>query len=268
MVPKDPVDVNRSGNRCDRVFGQRNDIGTDLARRRNTLARFCVDLKDVRRHFRIIRPQSLQAIVQVRQIDQRQRWPVLFHHIDRSLSNPARTCDIGTGTPESSQRKDTEFFLKLVAQLRWLAVGIENFSTVRRVTRSRRHRPFDIGIHVVPPEHFRSGIGRIASFSFVIDPVTLNQSIRLPPKQDFGKVAKIPAIANDSVFARQSSGQDRRLCRTRHGRKNRPHRSGEPVIRQSLEMGCVLSQHVVRQTHNIQQQQGSHSHACCKRIDQ
>lgn len=72
----------------------------------------------------------LEAVVQVREIHEGQRWIMLFVDGDGGFGDPSGGLDAGAGSPEPVQRKRAEIFLVLqvLAQSGWLGVHVCHFT--------------------------------------------------------------------------------------------------------------------------------------------
>ena len=124
-----------------------------------------VDLPQVRGDARIVRvgPELLQAVVEMRQVAQRERRPAAAPDMLRRPRDPARRFDVGARPPELEQRERAEQPVELVAQLRRLGVVVGDLAAVGGIHRPRRGAHVRRAVHVVPPEHVGAGEGRIAA---------------------------------------------------------------------------------------------------------
>ncbi len=239
----------------DGVLGKHHDFCAELAGGVDDFAGFGVDQPHVLLDAWIVRPQALQVVIEVRQVDQHQRRPMFAQDFDRRIGDPAAAGDIGARPPELEQRKHAQPRLQTVSQLFRLTVAIEQLAAIGRVAGPRRERPIDRRVHVVPPEEFGGGVRRIAAAAGFVEPLSVHQAIRLPPEPDFRQVAEVPAVADDAVLARQQAGEQRRLGRAGHGRQDRPQRTCETVAGQGGNVGRVFSQHRVAQPHDVDHNQ-------------
>lgn len=84
---------------------------------------------------------------------------------------------------------------------------------------------------IEPPKEF-GGLDTIVN-----KPVVLNEAVGLLPESNFGGVAKIPAVANDSMLSWRQAGQHGRLRCTGHcWVRCRPRTSGAKLS----DIGRVL----------------------------
>ena len=108
----------------------------------------------------LVRTEALQVVVEMRQIDERQRRIVLGHDQLGGFGNPARRGDRGGRPPELKQRKRTEPLGQPLAQFGRHGVAIGQLAPVGLVDRPRRRAEIVARRHVVPPEHVGAGEAR------------------------------------------------------------------------------------------------------------
>ena len=124
-----------------------------------------VDVAQILGQAGIVRVGSplLQAVVEMRQVAERQRRLPRAADVQRGARDPAARLDRGHRPPEAEQREGAERAVELVAQLGRLGIVVRNLAPVGRIHRPRRRADVDGGIHIVPPEHVGAGEGGVAS---------------------------------------------------------------------------------------------------------
>ena len=172
---------------------QDHDRGSARFVRRDEIRAHLVDLPDVGQRRGVARAEPLQVVVEVRQIDQRQRRtePVF----DDSLTLPQSTVSTRStpGAPEIEQRKRAEPGLQFVAQRSREGVDVGQLASIGRIHRPRRDADVRRGIHVEPPEHVRAREGRIAGARDVPDFRREHQAVRLTPEAHLAVLAHVPS---------------------------------------------------------------------------
>ena len=204
------------------------------------------------------RPEALQVVVEVRQVDERQRRPLLPEDAQRAATDPARRLDVGGRPPEAEQRKLAELAVELVAQAGRLRVDVGQLAAVGRVHRARRHRPVGRRVHVVPPEQLGAGERRVAPLRRLPHLLAVHQPVRLPPQPHLGQVAEIPAVGDDAVLARQRAGEQGRLHGGRHRRRHRRQRPQPATGGQRAQVRRMLQQRR-RQADHVEHQRAPHA---------
>ena len=139
-VAQRPVEVHRRVDGRDAVFGQHQDAQAFGLGGSDQVARGRIEVAQRLRHRRMgrVRPVALQVVVEVRQVDERQRRPVGADHVPRGLGDPPRRGDGRARTPELEQREGPELLRELVAQSRRLGVAVGELAPVGLVDRARR----------------------------------------------------------------------------------------------------------------------------------
>ena len=162
---------------------------------------------------------ALQAIIEMRQVNEIQRGGEFFLDPSGGCGNPARGA-IGRTLrgfharrrpPKAEERKFPQVRLDLRAEGIGPGINIKNLAAVGPVDRTGRQRIIHARIHVEPPKtigDWRLAIGdcrlraeRVPDFG------RLNQVVGLPPKLDLGQVAMVPAIAHDAMLRRRFAGE-------------------------------------------------------------
>jgi len=69
-----------------------------------------------------------------------------------------------------------------------------------------------------------------------------DQPIRLPPEPDFGQIAKVPAIGDYAMVARQQPRHERRLHRSSYSRRDGVERAQATARGQALQIGRVRAE--------------------------
>ncbi len=180
-----------------------------------------VYLAKVGRCRRITGPDALQVVVEMRQVDERQRRIEPCVDLFGRFGNPLRRSNRRSRPPEFKQRKRPERRLQLVAQ-RWRRrVDVGDLSAVGRIHRPRRHGVLRRGVHVEPPEQVRARERRIGGARRLPDLRRLHELVGLLPEPHLGVVALVPAVADDAVRVREAASDVVGLCGAGHGRKRR-----------------------------------------------
>ena len=234
------IDMDRRRDRRDAVFGEHDHARAVARRIVDEVARDRVDLGEALGDPRIVGPEALQVVVEMRQVDERQGRGARAAHMQGGIGDPARRHDRGRGSPEAEQRKGAELLRQLVAQRDGLGVAVRQLAPVRLVDRPRRHADVVARAHVVPPEHIGGGEIWIAPLAHLPDLLAVDQAVRLAPEPDLHQVAEQPAVRHDAMLARQRAGHECRLHGAgdggRHGRE-RTDRAGARPMRQAAASG-------------------------------
>ena len=265
-LAKDPVQMNRFGHRHNPILGQQDDLDGPRIERVDEFAHNGVDPAQITAHPHMVWPESLQPVIQVRQVDQAQRRLMAAFNPLSSLCNPTRS-RIGRsltrvqsrrGPPKSEKRKLAEVRLDLRTNPMGPAVNIKDLPPVGRVHRAGRDRVIRGRPHVVPPKQFGAREVRLFPPHRVPEPRCLDQTLRLFPKVDFSQRPVIPAVADNAVLRRASPGHIVGLRRARHPRKRRSHarnRSGPGKLRNP---GHLRPDEPPRQPHHIDHRHALH----------
>ena len=187
-------------------------------------------------HFRHVRPDLLQVVVEVRQIDERQRGVVLPLDAFRRFGDPARGVDRRARAPELEQRERPELRLQLIPQRSGRGVDVRYLPAVGRVHRPRRDGVVRRRIHVEPPEQVRARERRIGRAGGVPDLRRVHQPVRLLPEPDLAILAGVPAVADNAMGVGILAGEVIGLGRARDGREGRldARQGGLPRPRRQL----------------------------------
>ena len=186
---------------------------------RDEIRAHLVDLTDVGQRAGVAGADPLQVVVEMRQVDQRQRRIELVFDDLRRLGNPPRRRDRGPRAPEVEQRKRAQPGLQFVAQGSRQAVDVGQLASVGRIHRPRRDADVRRRIHVEPPEQVRAREGRILRARDVPDFRREHQAVRLPPEAHLAVLAHVPAVADDAVSVGVDAGQVVGLRRAGDGGK-------------------------------------------------
>ncbi len=211
-----PVDVHRAAHRGDAVLGQDHDPRPVPLEVLDQLAADGVDLPQVARDGRVLRPQPLQTVVQVRKVDQRQGGTAGVVDVAGAVGDPAAGADVCRGAPEVEQRKGAELPRQLRAQLRRLRVDVRQLAPVGRIQGARRHRSVHRAVHVVPPEQLGAGKRRVTAAGRLPHLFSRHQRVALLPEPHLGGVAEVPAVRHRAVLAREEPRGEGGLHRAGH----------------------------------------------------
>ena len=150
--------------------------------------------------------------------------PAVYQH--RRVGDPACTVNGRRRSPKLKQGKRSQFALEFVAQVAGVGVAVGKLPAVGRILRPGRGRKVGGGIHIVPPEHTGNRKIRVdLPGEFTPSPLpnflARDELVRLLPKLNLRIGAVVPAVANDTGFARPLTRYVGRLHRGRHGRQHR-----------------------------------------------
>ena len=169
--------MHRHVHRRDAVLGEQQHRHLATVEELDQLADHGIDGGDILRDGRVGRPETLEVVIQVRQINQAQRGPMLELRPPGRLGDPAgggvrralRRGQPGGRSPKGGKRKLAELLFDLRPQPQRRGVNVENLASIGRIQRTRRDRPIRAGIHVVPPKKLGTG-------------ETRNEGDEVPPK--------------------------------------------------------------------------------------
>ena len=138
-VTQRAIDVDRPVDARDAVFGQHDDRASAGARRFRQIAGDRVDLAQglSDRGMGFVRTETLQVVVQMRQIGQGKGRIVLGHDQLGGFGDPSRRCDRRGRPPELKQRKRTEPLGQAIPQAGRHGVAIRQLAPVGLVDRPR-----------------------------------------------------------------------------------------------------------------------------------
>ena len=239
MLAQHAVDVDRARDLADAVLGEHDHVGASRLVELDQVATDRVDLPHVLQRRRRPRADPLQVVVEMRQIDQRQRGRVFDLHQLRGVGDPAGRGDRCARTPEVEERKRPELLLQSIAERGGMAVDVGQLAAVGRIHRARRHADVGRRIHVEPPEQVGAGERRILGARRLPDLRRLHQPVRLPPEAHFALGPLIPAVGHDAVQRRGDGRSGSRIARCR-SRPGMPTRSGRasPIASTAARRGA------------------------------
>ena len=219
MLAQHPVDVHGRRDVAQAVLRQDDDLYAPRLVEADEIAAELVDLLDVDGRRRGARPNALQVVVEVREIDERERWRELLLDVLRRLGNPARRLDGRFRSPETEERKRPELRLQLVAKSGGRGVDVGQLPAVGEIHRPRRDAVVRGRIHVVPPEEVGARERRVGRLRALPDLRRLHEPVRLLPELDLRVLARVPAVADDAVRRGVAAGQVVGLGRAGDGGK-------------------------------------------------
>ena len=199
--------MNRLADFCDAVFGEKNKGCVARAEIVDQFSAHRIQFRQIGHDPRIIRPVFLQAIIQMRKIDQRKGRVVALIHFDRRIGDPLCRLDRRCRSPEIEQWELPELLLQFRPEARRVGPDVWQLQTACRV-----HRPWGDGviggrIHRVPPADVGAGECGIPRPGDVPELRLPNQRVGLFPEFDFAFVAKVPPVADDAVIGRPCAGE-------------------------------------------------------------
>ena len=255
--PEDAIEVDRLRDFRDAVLGEDDSFRTDRIGGLDDTSDFGVDQFDLAVDRRGFGAEPLEAVVEVREIDQGEGGGFFADEVGTHLCDPATAGDVGSGSPEFQEGKEAVALLVFVPQFGGLTVGVEDLASVGGIAGSRGHRPGDGGVHVVPPEEFGGGVRGIASEGGLVDPFGLNEMVRLFPEKNFGEVAAVPAVGDNAVLAGELAGEECGLRGAGDGRQDGPQFRDEASLGDGVDLGRPVPQHRRSQTYDIQNDDGT-----------
>ena len=159
------VQMDRRVDPADPILREDDDLDVALREVIDQIADNRIDATKVVLDLRRVRAESLEVVVEMREVDEVQRRLMPVLNPLRRIRDPTaggigrtlRGMPTGGRSPERGKRELTEIALDLLADRIWPGVDVEELPSVGGVHRARRDRPVHLGIHVVPPEHLRAG---------------------------------------------------------------------------------------------------------------
>ena len=254
-------DVHGSADGGDAVLGEHDDACAVLLGVLDQLTADRVDRAEVARELRVVGPEALQVVVEVREIDERERRLPRVVDVLRAVGDPARRRDVGARAPVVEQGKDPELRIELVAQRHRLRVHVRDLAPVGGIHRARRDGVVRAAVHVVPPEQLRAGEGWVGAARLVPDLVTGDEMVRLLPEPHLRGVAKQPPVGDGAVVARQQPGRERRVHRAGDGGEHGAERPQSAARGEVAQIRRVLADQVARQADDEQGERPPHAAA-------
>ena len=228
-LTEEPVEMNRSLYRCDAILGKQNNLYAARLKKINQSADNPVDALQVVGNLRVPRAKPLEVVVEVRQVNEIQRWLLLLLDPLGCVGDPLTDCLRfadgrllpGHWPPESGKGELAKFLLERRPQFVRPSVNVKVFAAIRRVHRARRRGPFDVGVHVEPPKHRRTGEAAVGQAEVMPQLGRLHGLVRLLPERDLGQFVVVPAVADDAVVAWAFTGEVIGLSGAGHRRECR-----------------------------------------------
>ncbi len=199
-----------------------------------------------------VRPDFLQHVVEVRQVDQRQCRVELTIDVNCRLGDPVRRADVGRRSPEVEQRELSELALQFVAQARWVGPDVGKFAAVGGVHRPRGDGVIRRRVHRVPPEAVGAGEAGMRGLGDVPEFRALHEPVALPPELHLALVAEVPAVGDRAVLGRPGAGEVGRLYGGGDGGQDvadRRHRAG---VDECLEPRRMLADERRRESDRVE----------------
>ena len=255
------VDVDRPAHARDPVLREHDDARAVLLDVLDQLPANRVDRAEIARQLRIARAEPLEVVVEVRQVDERERRVPRVVEVQRAVGDPARRRDVGARTPVVEQREDAELRVQLVAQRHRLRVDVGDLAPVGGIHRARRDGVVRAAVHVVPPEELRAGEARVGAARRVPDLLAGDEVVRLLPEPHLRRVAEEPAVGHRAVIAREQPGGERRVHRAGHRGEHGAQRPQSAARGEGAEMWRVVADQIARQADDEQGDGTSHAAA-------
>jgi hypothetical protein len=214
------VQVNRLPDRHNAVLREDQDVDVPFPVSGDEIAHYAVDPAQIRVQSRVARSQALQAVIQMRQVNQTQVGTLSCLYPDRGVGDPAGSRlgrSVGrrntrSRPPKGGEGELAKALLNLGSQGIRPGIDIEDLPAVSRVLRARGDAEVRAGIQVEPPKQFCAGESRVPLAQPFPDLRRADQMIRLLPKMDLGQVAVEPAVPHDPVGGRGGAGEIVGLC--------------------------------------------------------
>jgi hypothetical protein len=162
-------------------------------------------------------PESLQVVVQVRQVAKGQRRLLVADHLCRRTRDPVAARKACHRPPESLERKVSQLVLELRRQPRRLGLDVKFLAAVAAIMRLGRHAEFAAAALVEPPEHLRG-------WNPAIQRLAVQKTVALYPVAHFTQFAPEPGIADYPMLGRPLARKHARLSRHGHRGKHTCHR--------------------------------------------
>ena len=252
VLPQCPIDVHGPRDVADAVLGEDDDRGPAFFVEPDEIRAQLVHLADVGQRARVARADTLQVVVEVRQIDQRQRRMALLLDDLRRFRDPPGGGDRRPRPPEIEQREGAQPGLQLFAQASRHAVDVGQLASVGGIHGPGRDADVSRGVHVEPPEQVRAGEGRILGARDVPDLRPEHEAVRLTPETDLAILAHVPAVADDAVSVGPGAGQIVGLRRAGDGGERGFHGNRHCVASPSCDRGRATRNQVARQADDIE----------------
>ena len=192
-------------------------------------------------------PEPLEVVVEMRQVDERERGPLGLVDVARAVGDPPARREVGRRAPEPEERELAQARVQLVAELGGLRVDVRDLPAVGGVHRAWRDRPRRRAVHVVPPEELGARERGIPPAGRVPDLLARHEPVRLAPEPDLRQIVEVPAVGDDAVVAGEEPGGERGLHRARDGGDDRPQRPGCALAREGGKARGRLADEVAGQ---------------------
>src|SRR5882672_12572052 len=221
MLPKHTIEMNLPRNGLNSILGENYNPGPARAKMIHQFSQHPIQILKLAANPWIIRTPFLQAIVQMREINQSQRRIKFLIDTNCCVGDPLRGPDRCHRPPKLKEWELAQFLLQLVAKFGRIRIDIRNLSPIGWIHGPRGDRPVCAGVHVVPPEQIGAGELWVLLLRAIPDLGPSYEPVGLLPELDLALIAEVPAVADDTVLRRPGSGQISRLNRRRHRRNDR-----------------------------------------------
>ena len=183
-APQRAIDMDRAVHGRHAVFREHDDASAIPLRVRNDLAADAIHGSEVGCDRGMVRPDALQTVIQMRQIDQRERRLAGLAHVDCGSRDPFARRNRCGWPPEGEQRERTEQFRQFIPQFGGRRIAVRQLAAVRAVDWARGDAEVRARIHIVPPEHVGAGEVRVARLCGVPHLFAADERVRLTPEPD------------------------------------------------------------------------------------
>ena len=178
----------------------------------------------------LVRPVALQVVVEMRQVDERQRRRVLGQHVERGVDDPAGRCDAGAGPQNRNSGKGPSFRVR--SSRNSGGTNSNPAACGRLPCRSGAAVPMSWLAAMLYHQNRLAQVKAASPLAGFPDLLAGHQAVRLTPEQHLHQVAEEPAVRDDAVVPRGRSpvrtwpvrARDRR----RHGLKGAHRTGGRP----------------------------------------
>ena len=251
-LAKDAIDVDRRSNSGDAVFAENDDARVPFGKVCDQSANLEIDFAQIFRNGRIGRAKALQVVVEVGQVDERQRRIAFAVDDHRGVGDPTRRRDGGGRAPELKKWKRTEPFGEQIPQARRLGPAVGELSPVGGILRARRDGEITARIHREPPAEIRAGETRIKFAERFPERRREHELVALMPEADLGCVAKVPAVADDPVLAWRFARQIGRLSGACHRGRDFANRCKSSARDQGAKIWRGVANQRRREANNVE----------------
>ena len=178
----------------------------------------------------MIGSELLESVVEVGEVDQRDRGRGVALDLDRRVRDPPGAGDVRRRSPESKERERAEGPRQSIAEIGGLGETVRDLASVRLVDRPRRDHRVATGVHRVPPADVRARDVGITTSRGVPEALGLDEAVGLLPERDFAGRRIHPTVADDAVLGGSDAGEHRGLDAGGDRGQGRSHRPNAALL--------------------------------------